>query len=442
MSANHKNTPGYQASDLEKYRRGELSAREMHALEAAAMDDPFLADALEGMEIHRSLRETASPGQHPEAPRMPAYDQDLEELHTRLNTRITRKDRKRIFFLPPGARVAAVLIGLLGLATITWLTLQKKHGSMEPLARTQPSATTAAPTTDSSIVATNSIPQTPAPVKTQPRAKNSEAKTRRVTKTPAPENDLAANAPADAEARVQLKKDTVIYSAQKFSKFSSNAPNLPLSMRYAFNGKVLGANNQPLAGASVFLKGNADKDNTDIGTVTDRQGRFSLEVHEKDSASKLTVAYVGYEQTSLDLNDLNRDNFHTNIIQLQPQRHSLDGVVVIGYGTQRKEKRIDATLGVGEKIDSLWLRATPVTGRLAYMDWLDTEKKRLPVDSTIKGPEIISFIVNKKGDLSAFKVEQSLSPAHDSSTIRLVREGPSWKLLRGREVRAAVRVNY
>ena len=38
----------YNASDIEKYHKGLLSRREMHAIEKAALDDPFLADAMEG----------------------------------------------------------------------------------------------------------------------------------------------------------------------------------------------------------------------------------------------------------------------------------------------------------------------------------------------------------------------------------------------------------
>src|SRR5687768_17553486 len=37
-------------SDIEKYLRGELSPAEMHALEKEALNDPFLAEALEGVE--------------------------------------------------------------------------------------------------------------------------------------------------------------------------------------------------------------------------------------------------------------------------------------------------------------------------------------------------------------------------------------------------------
>jgi len=42
------NIQGFTAADIEKYWKGKLSAAEMHAIEKAAMDDPFLADALEG----------------------------------------------------------------------------------------------------------------------------------------------------------------------------------------------------------------------------------------------------------------------------------------------------------------------------------------------------------------------------------------------------------
>jgi hypothetical protein len=39
---------GFTASDIERYYSGKMSPQERHALEKAALDDPFLADALEG----------------------------------------------------------------------------------------------------------------------------------------------------------------------------------------------------------------------------------------------------------------------------------------------------------------------------------------------------------------------------------------------------------
>ena len=47
MSRDNKNMI-YTAGDIEQYLAGKLSPRQMHAMEKAALDDPFLAEAMEG----------------------------------------------------------------------------------------------------------------------------------------------------------------------------------------------------------------------------------------------------------------------------------------------------------------------------------------------------------------------------------------------------------
>ena len=49
--ANDNNIKTFTAADIEKYHKGLLSAKQMHDLEKAALDDPFLADALEGYAV-------------------------------------------------------------------------------------------------------------------------------------------------------------------------------------------------------------------------------------------------------------------------------------------------------------------------------------------------------------------------------------------------------
>lgn len=55
MTEHSKNNNEYTAQDFERYYSGKMSSPEMHQLEKAAMEDPFLADALEGYQY------TASP---------------------------------------------------------------------------------------------------------------------------------------------------------------------------------------------------------------------------------------------------------------------------------------------------------------------------------------------------------------------------------------------
>ena len=484
MSGNYKNTSGYSASDIQKYWRGELSARDMQELEKAALEDPFLADALEGMELHQALPEPA------------AFDRDLEELQARLQARVAQKeDKKAIPFLRPRMRVAAAVILLVGLGTAAYYALLKGPGQREPVASAvhaeKDLARQPAPVTADSIVMAppvasngqqadkekeekesdllirakkNTRRQEMAIARAEARKKariDSEREQAYQSADTAFKSDLAAKSEKDKASdngqylpSVQLmprvsnlsnnnlantQKDTVSYNAGYYAlgAVSSRAGQLP--DRLAFSGKVLDEHNRPVNGASVYLNGHSD-----ISTVTDRHGLFNLKLHqqEKDSALKLMVAHVGYEQTSIALNTLDQQNAMGNIIRLQPEHPSLDEVVVAGYGRQRRETFSKMATDNEEKIDTLWLKATPVTGRLLYLDYLATARKKLILDSTIKGDEIISFDVNKKGELSSFRVEQSLSPAHDSSIIRLVREGPPWKLLRGRQARAALRVSF
>ncbi|MDC1546598.1 SusC/RagA family TonB-linked outer membrane protein [Phocaeicola vulgatus] len=88
-------------------------------------------------------------------------------------------------------------------------------------------------------------------------------------------------------------------------------------------GKVKDSSGEPVIGASVVVKGN----NT-IGTITDFDGNFMLDVPAK---SVLVISYIGYvtqEVPTAGKNSLE--------IVLKEDTKTLDEVVVIGYGTQRK----------------------------------------------------------------------------------------------------------
>ncbi len=62
-------------------------------------------------------------------------------------------------------------------------------------------------------------------------------------------------------------------------------------------GVVLDSNQEPVIGANVLVKG------TTIGTITDIDGRFTLEVPDN---AVLVVSYIGYLSTELVLRDRRR----------------------------------------------------------------------------------------------------------------------------------------
>lgn len=93
-------------------------------------------------------------------------------------------------------------------------------------------------------------------------------------------------------------------------------------------GVVKDANGEPIIGASVIEKGNAKN-----GTVTDLDGNYTLKVKR---GATLTISYIGY---------ISQETKGGNII-LEEDLKSLNEVVVIGYGTQKKADVTSAVVSV------------------------------------------------------------------------------------------------
>jgi TonB family protein len=86
--------------------------------------------------------------------------------------------------------------------------------------------------------------------------------------------------------------------------------------------------------------------------------------------------------------------------------------------------------------------AEPAYGWVAFGQYLEKNKVIPAGADNISGNVVVSFEVNKKGDLSNYKIEQSLSKIHDEEAIRLIKQGPSWKLRSGRKARVTVMVKF
>ena len=100
-------------------------------------------------------------------------------------------------------------------------------------------------------------------------------------------------------------------------------PTAPAKTGKVVRGRVVDSQG-PLIGATVMEKG------TNNGTVTDFDGNYRLKVSNPDAV--LVVKYVGYLEEELATTDVEVVNF-----TLKEDGHNLNEVVVIGYGTQRRE---------------------------------------------------------------------------------------------------------
>lgn len=89
-------------------------------------------------------------------------------------------------------------------------------------------------------------------------------------------------------------------------------------------GHVADATGEPIIGANVTVKG------TTVGTITDIDGNFTLEVGSTDGT--LVVSFIGYKSAEVAI----KGKSPINVI-LQEDTETLDEVVVVGYGTQNRK---------------------------------------------------------------------------------------------------------
>jgi len=89
------------------------------------------------------------------------------------------------------------------------------------------------------------------------------------------------------------------------------------------SGTIKDVNNDPMVGVSVVLKG------TNTGTVTDLNGRFTLNVRTVNDV--LRVSYLGYKTKEFGVGSIRNFN-----ITMEEDEKVLDEVVVVGYGAMKK----------------------------------------------------------------------------------------------------------
>lgn len=451
--ANDNNIKTFTAIDIEKYHKGLLTAREMHLLEKAALDDPFLADALEGYN---------TPGVDVTA--------DINELKQRLTGKAETAKVIPIISAKGGGysfrwmRVAAILVVLLGAGLLAYqFAFNKKENiGIAKIEEQNNTAETTTPTineavSDSGTNNTNSQ-KTNTEININPnqagKEKNDattavgsssasideEASINATTQQPgnisAPittdnSKDLQNDNAFDKEAKAELAKrqqeadDKIKETAAKRSESAqyknratapatSNTNNRANNDNYyrnmnTFRGRVVDANNIGLPFANVT--------NTDdnVGTYTDANGYFNLT--STDSELNVQVRSVGFDNRNMQLrNDVNSNN----VVLQEDKSIAAQTISTRKVNSERRQATNNMQLTEPE----------PEDGWYNYDSYL-ANNLNVPEDFKMKqnnnGEVEVSFEVNKYGEPVNFKIEKSLCSRCDQEAIRLIKEGPKWR---------------
>ncbi|SDM33871.1 TonB-linked outer membrane protein, SusC/RagA family [Catalinimonas alkaloidigena] len=111
----------------------------------------------------------------------------------------------------------------------------------------------------------------------------------------------------------------------------------PKAVERDVTGRVHDEAGEPIPGVSVLVKGST------LGTITDIDGRFVLRVQDEGTPT-LVISFVGYQTQELTLGTQNELD-----VTLFEDVQSLNEIVVVGYGTQKKANLTGAVSQVEPK---------------------------------------------------------------------------------------------
>lgn len=412
----------YSAADIEKYWKGQLSQQEMHAMEKAALDDPFLADAMEG---YRKLAGN----------KQPAIEKDIDELKEKLRHRI---EDKKVVAMPRTKwwRIAAVFILLAGTGIVVYrLTVNKN--SQQQLTDKKTSVAlkseSANAVSDSSIL-NNVVSQKDSSMLL---AKNNKSAEKPDSQREGTSRDAAKQLAGKIE---DVKNSSPISDANKYftpavkeSVAIDGTKELSLKKEpessYVFSGRVMDNYYKPVHGASLNIRGRQRN------IATDANGFYNF--HLNDTIANVIVKSAGFEPTDISL----RNSIKSNDIFLEEIDNKLSGkasgVVVSGYETKTKK-----SLGKNSASAMNVQDAVPVFGWNEYNSYIEKNKRIPGSEKNQTGEVVVSFFVDNDGELSKFNIEKSLSPALDKEAIRLINEGPKWELLKKKKAKVMMPVKF
>jgi TonB-linked SusC/RagA family outer membrane protein len=196
---------------------------------------------------------------------------------------------------------------------------------------------------------------------------------------------------------------------------------VPNGNKRIITGTVRDSSGEPIIGASVMVKGSK------IGIISDANGRFSLEVPE---GSTLAVSYIGYRGRTIST----KDKQDVSVV-LNEDAKALNEVVVIGYGTAKKEDLTGSVVNVkmnDVKSEPVLSVDQALQGRVAGADFLTTSGEPGSTTSIrIRGTRSISATneplivvdgvmdgVHDLADLNAADI-QSISVLKDASSTAI-----------------------
>ncbi|GAA4185642.1 energy transducer TonB family protein [Sphingobacterium ginsenosidimutans] len=402
----------YDITYLKKYVNGQLSPKEMYAIEREAQRDPMLADILVGIEMDQN---SAVPS----------------ELNARIAQRIEHKKETKIkVFDWKRLAIAATVVAILS-AGILYFQQQKNPTETKrtadvavpadvPLSKSIPQNDTTA-----SSAIEPSIKEKDSPHLADNR-KSSDLGQYKEETVPVHQEPSVRIAPVEkmnsgihrdraiADSKMLDSVEVFGYTPQAKKSITGSSVVVrgqQVNQSNALAGRIAGVNVTPQTFGSPLQVTVRDKEtglpisgvtimqpNSKLATNTDSQGKATIQPSTVDSL--VDIMAVGYNTVALNM----RRNKNLNI-KLQPSSATLDEVVVTTMSSRKTKS------------------AEPVWGWKSFNNYV----RKKTANSRYEGTVRLNFYIDKDGFPSNINILQSANDYLDNKAKEILLSGPKWK---------------
>ena len=394
----------YTAEHIAKYFAGKLSPQDMYAMEKAALDDEFLADAMEGYSnvSYESLEHT-----------LINLKQNFTSKSTTAKVVSLKSGTSRTWYR---AAAAVLLIGSVGAITYQAIKKNKNATFTESVAKTEPTnpqlksadihegidpiITDAnkdknLPPTDTTqyIAGTKKIIP---PINTT-KDKNNDIASTDIPKS-LPKENIYKDLPEEDEELGSLSSP----GSKTGSAFGKKSQN-------SFLAQVVGPNDNPVPFANIK--------SAKTETYTDAKGNVKLV--SDNEVLNVQVNSTGYQQQTYNLrSDIGKNK------------------IVLGRASSNTRR---ATI-----VQDTDTNVEPVDGWSNYNNYIqnNTEIPKKALKRNIQGDIEVSFDVQPSGKATNARIEQSLCDPCDKEVKEVIEKGPSWRVKKGQSNRGLLKVRF
>jgi TonB family protein len=396
---------------IRRYLAGELDNKAMHALERQALDDPFLADALEGFEQH-----------------VPDQRMNLADLSKRLEQRV-QPAKKRVIPMYIRWAAAAAVCFIVG-SSIIWLWPAQHQGE---IAKVTVKTDTIIP---GEVITMVQVPESVSTFSNQESNSYSKPYSAPIVPKPSmamvpqPQAEVAAAEPAPAAtfdvgkaSRLAAADDNItmdstdVITSQNFYKNFNNINPSDVAVTSLYSNKVTapsGFNPYMIKGRILNTKGDSGIAGVtvsmgEVGTLTDDEGYFALPNNKK-----------GLMAMSKKMSTTRRDN---QLVTAYASGYQSSTTTFTGDPFIRMQ--LKRTNDTSTTLLSINNTPTPMGGFEKFEIYL-IKNVQYPAGLTVSGKVRVQFHVQSDGSLTDFRILKKLQPECDQEAIRLIKAGPAW----------------